>query len=321
MLWETDSCKAFLFKGDKLSMNNITGHTITTKYEALEDLPTNSIESSLLYCGKEDFEPGHGFGPMVRHHYLLFIILRGRGFFQSDHGRWDVGSNHVFCMFPEENFYFESSIDDPWYILFIGLNGTSINEYLANAGLSADRPVRELHSVECYKPLIEKMLSAHELTLANSLRRNAWMSEILAHLMDDYKTYSLGGKSYDYQTSVYVKYTVNYLAENYQKKIQISDIADFIGISRNYLSICFKNEMGITPHAYLTQLRIEKTKNLLKNTNLSIQTISSLVGYDDPLAFSKIFKKQTGVSPKTFRRSKDELQISEIRDEYVAHCR
>ncbi|MGN1142428.1 MAG: AraC family transcriptional regulator [Oliverpabstia sp.] len=302
-------------------MNNISGHTITKKYEALEDLPSNSIECSLMYCGKENCEPGHAYGPVIRHHYMMFIITNGNGFFRSDTQRWDLSAGHVFSIFPGENIYFEASVTNPWSFVFMGFNGTNVSEYLTNAGLTIEHPTRKLYEVESYKPLIDNMLAAHELTFANSLRRNAYLFMVLSNLMDDYKTHSLAGKSYDYQTSVYVKHTVNYLAENYQKKIQISDIADYIGISRNYLSICFKNEMGISPHEYLTRLRIEKAQNLLKNTNLSIQAISTLVGYTDSLAFSRIFKKKTNLSPKEYRNSKNELQIARIRDEYVARSK
>ena len=73
------------------------------------------------------------------------------------------------------------------------------------------------------------------------------------------------------------------------------------------MSVCwfirsFKRYMGVTPMQYVTSIRINKAKELLKNTNYSIQEISGLVGYENPLYFSRIFRKQIGCSPSGYRK-------------------
>ena len=65
---------------------------------------------------------------------------------------------------------------------------------------------------------------------------------------------------------------------------------------------CFKRYMGVTPMQYLISIRMNRAKELLRNTDYSIQEISSLVGYENPLYFSRLFQRQTGRPPSVYRR-------------------
>ncbi|MDN5276704.1 MAG: two-component system, response regulator YesN [Clostridiales bacterium] len=74
-------------------------------------------------------------------------------------------------------------------------------------------------------------------------------------------------------------------------------------ISPYYLSHLFKEELNITFLEYLTMVRMEEAKKLLKDTSLSIVAIASQVGYEDASYFSKVFKKYVGISPAQYRKN------------------
>ena len=97
---------------------------------------------------------------------------------------------------------------------------------------------------------------------------------------------------------------MHYIAEKYSEPIHIQDIADFCGLDRSYLSKLFKEVTGYSPQRYLLTYRIKKAKELLESTELSIQHVSYSVGYNDPLAFSKFFKQETGLSPTQYRNGR-----------------
>lgn len=93
-----------------------------------------------------------------------------------------------------------------------------------------------------------------------------------------------------------------YIDENYHlKDISIQDVCDYLHLSQSYFSKIFKSRTGETFTEYLTKVRIEKAKELLKNTNLKIYEIAQQVGYDDPHYFSYSFKKKEGISPIEYR--------------------
>lgn len=94
---------------------------------------------------------------------------------------------------------------------------------------------------------------------------------------------------------------IRYIRENYGKKLTLDEIADSVYWSKSYLSKVFKDEMGQTITAYISSVRIEKSKALLRDTQLPLVEVASAVGFDDQSYFTKTFRKTTGMSPGKYR--------------------
>ena len=77
-------------------------------------------------------------------------------------------------------------------------------------------------------------------------------------------------------------------------------MAQYCHLSSDYFLHQFKENTGSSPIQFLYNLRIEKAKELLLTEGLTVSEVAALVGYNNPLYFSRIFKKATGVSPKRF---------------------
>ena len=93
-----------------------------------------------------------------------------------------------------------------------------------------------------------------------------------------------------------------YIDENYMKELTLDDISRMVNISSYYFSKVFKEETGENFIDYLTKLRIEAAKKLLKTTSKSMKEISAEVGYPDPNYFSRNFKKYTGKTPTDYAK-------------------
>jgi YesN/AraC family two-component response regulator len=91
-----------------------------------------------------------------------------------------------------------------------------------------------------------------------------------------------------------------YIRHNYYRDLSLKSVSEYIHVSESYLSRLFSTT-GETFISYLTKIRIEKAKELLKNETLTIQEVSETVGYANQEHFSRIFKKYTGHSPIKFR--------------------
>ncbi|MNB98050.1 HTH-type transcriptional regulator YesS [compost metagenome] len=94
---------------------------------------------------------------------------------------------------------------------------------------------------------------------------------------------------------------VKYIDQNYQSDLSLQEVAGKFYVSREYISRKFKQEYGINFTDYIGSVRIEKAKLLLQNHNLKLSQISEMTGFHDVKYFSKVFKKQTGVTPKDYR--------------------
>jgi two-component system response regulator YesN len=92
-----------------------------------------------------------------------------------------------------------------------------------------------------------------------------------------------------------------YIDGHYSKDISLDDISRELDISPYYFSRMFKEEAGVTFIEYLTGLRMDKAKDMLKDSDVSVKEVCSAVGYQDPNYFSRIFKRLVGMTPTEYR--------------------
>ncbi|TVX96689.1 response regulator transcription factor [Cohnella terricola] len=103
-----------------------------------------------------------------------------------------------------------------------------------------------------------------------------------------------------------------YLNHHFHEDISFSTLSEKFHLSPQYISKKFKETYNTTVISYLTELKIEKAEALLANTNMPVAQIANQLGYDDENYFSKVFKKQTGMSPLRYRKVRQQTQIFPI---------
>ena len=101
-----------------------------------------------------------------------------------------------------------------------------------------------------------------------------------------------------------VKNALAYIEENYREKLKLSDVADQIYVSQWHLSKLLNKHTGQNFSEILNTIRIEKAKELLKDPSLRIGDIAEEVGFLDVAHFSRVFKKQAGISANEYRNTK-----------------
>lgn len=270
-------------------------------YRCLESVEKSQHDLYLCYCGQQDCHPGHFFGPTIRNDYLLHIVTSGKGTYTINNTTYKLKKNDIFLIYPGVTTYYEADTDDPWSYIWFGFNGLKAEMALRYAGLSLDIPVATIPDITPYVNDMNGLLDACQLTFSNEFRREAYLYSLVAQLGEDLHTEDNRSPEFGYSYETYVNHALDYIENNYYRNIKITDIADYIGINRSYLTSCFKKRMNMSPHQYLLEYRLSKAKILLRETNKTIQEIAGNVGYEDSLAFSKIFKSHTGISPKSYR--------------------
>ena len=94
-----------------------------------------------------------------------------------------------------------------------------------------------------------------------------------------------------------------YIETNFDRQIKLEDIADSVHLSKIYFHNIFTESLGISPHQYLIDCRIENAKKLLWNTQIPICQIAEKTGFGCQQYFNKVFKKETGTTPAAYRKS------------------
>jgi YesN/AraC family two-component response regulator len=99
----------------------------------------------------------------------------------------------------------------------------------------------------------------------------------------------------------------NYLDRHFTEQITFKDFNDLMGYNEKYITSVFKEQMGVSPSRYVLERRMERAKQFLEEKpDLILKEVSELVGYSDPLYFSRVFKASVGVSPSTYAKNSKE---------------
>lgn len=108
--------------------------------------------------------------------------------------------------------------------------------------------------------------------------------------------------AYDEMDDDVVKRATNYIEKNFDQDLTLEEIAKEVHLNSSYLSHIFKEEMGCGFTDYLTETRLDKAQELLRNSNQNVTAIANQVGYKNANYFSQVFKKKNGLTPTEYRK-------------------
>jgi len=169
----------------------------------------------------------------------------------------------------------------------------------------------ELRARESTRDIPVIILSAHILTDEDLERCNRGVAAILgkglfsgAETLGHIEAALTRQPALGRATQQLVRKAMAYIHEQYYRPLAREEIADHIGISADYLTDCFRQELGVTPSTYIRRYRIRQACELLRNTDQSITQIALAVGFSDGAHFTRTFQREMGTTPRAYRGSK-----------------
>ena len=127
---------------------------------------------------------------------------------------------------------------------------------------------------------------------------------LVIHLIKHYSAWQVKSESAGGLTRYELEKIEDYVSAHLNQNISLSEMAGVINLSQYHFCRLFKQSTGITPHQYLTQCRINRAKELLSKTKLTITEIAFEIGFSNHSSFTRLFRKYVGVTPSLFRASK-----------------
>ena len=167
---------------------------------------------------------------------------------------------------------------------------SSINNIrISVSAIEVDKRHEEGRDIASLLKLIEKSESAEEL--------NSLLEDVAVRIAE--KVNNFNNKS----IKLILRKAIDYIQEHYSEQVTLNEVAENIYVSTFYISRMFKKELGKSFVDYLNDVRIEKSKELLKDVKYKTYEVAEIVGISDPHYFSKLFKKYSGMTPSEYRES------------------
>ncbi|MCZ8514043.1 AraC family transcriptional regulator [Paenibacillus filicis] len=274
-----------------------------SKYQYTEQSIDTSTDLRLYYCGSEECCPGHAWGPGIKDHYKIHYVLEGRGQFKIAGKEYRLGAGHGFLIEPDQLAWYQADKEIPWSYAWVAFNGTAAEGYLQRAGLTADRPVFRCKVPGPMEESFRRLLEASRCQDSRDLMLLSALYGLFAVLIGKNSDRPPGGTGpARLSLDRYVQKALEYIETNYSHSMTVEGMAEQLGLSRKYMAKRFKETVGRSPQDYLVDYRLGKAARLLGDASLSVSEIARSVGYDDPLLFSRMFKKRQGMSPQQFRK-------------------
>ena len=196
--------------------------------------------------------------------------------------------------------YQSVSIDQEWRINFATFHGPIVNQLADYLG-DQTQIFLDVQQGRKQAEIIDRIFYMVQEGRINSYQISnlAYEFFIKFGLYQDFRAKFSGGDDYDR----YIVPVTEYVGQHIAEDIQISDLSDSLFISPQYLRRLFHDYLGMAPTQYILQSRIKFAKGLLLNKhNLKISEIATQSGFSDPRYFARIFKREMGMTPLTYRK-------------------
>lgn len=233
-----------------------------------------------VQSGYEDCEPCHGYGPAVREYWLLHYVREGKGVFRREGKEYTVKAGEVFVIPPYMETYYEADAKQPWRYIWVGFTASvSLPPAFSTLVLRHER----------LGEIFESMLHCRHMKNGKSAYLSGKIWELVALMLDE------GSREINP-----VERALHYMHAEYMNDIRIGELAERLHLDRCYFSTLFAKRVGMSPSQYLIELRLQKAAELMARYGQKATVAAFSVGYPDIYAFSKIFKKRFGCSPRRY---------------------
>lgn len=240
--------------------------------------------------------------PKGRRDFQLIYIASGKAHFHFGNVENDtiVPAGHIVLYRPKEPQKYEYYGEDKTEVYWVHFTGENVTNILRSYGFKDKKKVFYCGSDIAYQQIFCAMINELQLCRDSySEMLEMYLRQIFIHLQRRIDMCVRTDNSLAVKT---INKAVLYFNEHYNESINIEDYVKKGPFSISWFIRNFKLCTGFTPNQYVLNKRICNAEGLLQNSSYNISEIASMVGYDNPLYFSRIFKKVKGLSPSEYRR-------------------
>lgn len=249
--------------------------------------------------------------PKGRVDWQLIYISAGEGHFMLNGEEVLVPAGNMVLYQPrqEQRYYFLGKDSSQYW--FVHFTGTQVRNILRHFNIPIESSV--LHTgisyeyEDLYRKMRDELLECsrgyeemltflfRELLITMDRRMNESKPKIAGFTQDE------------------ITYAKNYFREHYNEDINIEKYAASRNMSASWFNKCFRSIAGVSPMRYLLDVRMRNAQILLETTDGTVSEISQIVGYGNPMYFSRVFRREKGLSPLKYRKAYKEKLYEETK--------
>ncbi len=239
--------------------------------------------------------------PRGRLDFQLLYIASGKAHFHFDGKEQIVTAGHMVLYRPKEPQKYEYYGEDQTEVYWVHFTGGNVTNILRSYGLTDDKRVFYCGSGLDYQNLFRTMINELQMCKENYAEMlEMYLRQIFIMLQ---RYFINASKTDNARVVEEIDKATLYFNEHYSEDISIDEYAQNNHVSVSWFIRNFKHCTGSTPMQYILSKRIYNAEILLQDSTYNITEISEIVGYENPLYFSRIFKKVKGLSPSEYRKS------------------
>lgn len=263
------------------------------------DLPNYEYPVIATSCGRHVLYTHDSFcvNQKKRQDYQLLYVKHGTIYYYIDKKQYSISAGGILIYKPSELMHYEFFLKDAPDIYWIHFTGYNVDNILGKLNLSTKHAFMGTICPE-YDTIFDKIINEllnrklHFMDISSIL-----MLELLYTISRNICTITYISSKND----LILEKVLEIFNTNYPNKISITSIAKELNYSSSWLSKTFTKHFGLSPKAYLTNLRIEKAKSMLLST-MSIRQVAEQTGFPDQMYFSRVFTNAEGITPSQYRQ-------------------
>ncbi len=235
----------------------------------------------------------------ILNEYQLLYITQGSGIFSSaSHKEINVNSGTMFLLFPNEWHSYCPNSDTGWEEYWIGFKGENIDNRIKNGFFNKENPFFHVG-------ILEEIVQLYNQGIIVAKEQKAGFQQMLAGIVNHLLGIAYSENKHFNFEELKVTDQINkakiILYEKLQQEIKMEKVAAELNMSYSWFRRLFKEYTGFAPAQYIQELRIQRAKELLTNTNLRTKEIAFECGFENPEYFFTAFKNKTGYTPTKYR--------------------
>ena len=231
---------------------------------------------------------------------IYIYCTKGSGWCDLAGATHAVNAGDLLVVPPEMPHSYGADSARPWSIFWFHAKGLLLAAYQQELGVSAEHPVKKIGPAPQVLALFEELLEVveHGYTTLQMLCASQTLAHLMAVLIREHR-------SADHEqpgVQQKIAQTIAYMKLHLNQPLTLDALAVIANLSRSRYVELFKQQTGYAPIDYFIRLRMHRACQLLDTTNLSVKAVATVLGYEDPLYFSRVFRAVNEKSPVGYRK-------------------